>query len=582
VIAPDPGWRAPERWVWQRVLAGQPADFNAHAPPTRDAARPADWPAGDDGRTVRAITIAAMLTRPPWCDALPVTGLKLLGGRIPGGLDLRHLRLARPLWLEGCRIEGEVVLEDAQIAGQLSFDGSWIGGTANLKCGRFGFVSCVGTRFSGDLLARMARVDYEFAAAGVRVRGDMLIGEMTIGSELHLEGARITGRLNLDLTQAKLLVLGMPGRPAVVGRGISMNGASFASDLQLGPLGVALPRDDPQEAAILAQGLSVQGWLVIEGVSARQRLDFSFSRFGNVDFNRTPSLLGAVDMFGMAVAGNFLLRQGGRWRPGAMLNLRSARLGALQDEMLQAWPQKLQLHGFDPGRLGAFGSTTATSYMDRPAAWFLALLARTAETAQQQPMLWRQLPRWLRRIWPVPGSAPHWLRPYLAPGERNIGYRASTYATFAQRLRDLGRVGPADLIAYESREIDRRNAIFPRRQALWLLRATMGYGIGAGYFRALYWVGGLAAVCLATAALDASLFGWHRSVFAKHSLIWVIYACIGHVLPIVSLDKAYGDALPGQIAGGVGKLVFHLVTLCGWLLGGMLAAGLSGLTQRPK
>ncbi len=229
--------------MWQRVQAGQPADFNAHAPPARDAARPADWPVGDDGRTVQAATIAAMLTRPPWCDALPVTGLKLLGGRIPGGLDLRHLRLARPLWLEACRIEGDVNLEDAQIAGQLSFDGSWIGGTANLKCGRFGFVSCVGTRFTGDLLARMARVDYEFAAAGVRVRGDMLIGEMTIGSELHLEGARITGRLNLDLTQAKLLVLGMPGRPAVVGRGISMNGASFASDLQLGPRGVALPRD---------------------------------------------------------------------------------------------------------------------------------------------------------------------------------------------------------------------------------------------------------------------------------------------------------------------------------------------------
>ena len=579
MTAADAGWRAAERWVWERVVAGEEADFNVASPSVRDASDVAAWTDDPDSRTVRSTTIATMLFDAPWRDALPATGLKLRGALIPGGLDLMHLRLARPVWLEGCRIEGDLNLEDGQIEGQFSLDGSWIGGATNLKCGRFGFLSFVGTRFGGDLMARLAHVAFEFVATGARVRGDMLIGEITVGSELHLEGARITGTLNCDLIKAGMVVLGQPGVPTVVGRGIAMSGASIASQLFLGPLGVAAV---PGEPAMVAQGMNVAAALVVQGVSARSNIDLSFSKFGSVDFNRAPSRLWRVEMHGVVVAGEFVLHAETQWRPGARLNLRNARVGAVQDDLGESWPASLYLHGFDPGRLGALGGQ-GTSYMTRPAQWFVEFLGRTAEVQQNPPaLLWPQLPQFVRRIWPVPDGAPGWLCRLLVPVARDVGYRPSTYITFAERLRALGRVGPADLVAYEGREIDRRNAIFPRNLGLWMLRATMGYGIGYRYFRALYWVVGLAALCLVTAAIDASINGWHRTVFAHHPPIWVIYACISHVLPIVSLDKSYGDALPGQIAGPFGKAVFHIVTLCGWLLGGMLAAGLSGLTQRPK
>ena len=111
---------------------------------------------------------------------------------------------------------------------------------------------------------------------------------------------------------------------------------------------------------------------------------------------------------------------------------------------------------------------------------------------------------------------------------------------------------------------------------LWLLRLTVGYGLGRRYFRVLWWVGGF------------SLLGMVLLInFGEHSLPnWpsLFFASLDQLLPIVRLDKAH-DAL---IFGGPTaepqadwlRYIFYLYKVIGWGLGSFIIAGLAGLTQR--
>jgi hypothetical protein len=113
------------------------------------------------------------------------------------------------------------------------------------------------------------------------------------------------------------------------------------------------------------------------------------------------------------------------------------------------------------------------------------------------------------------------------------------------------------------------------------LKWTIGYGLGTGYFRALYWLLALLAVGTATLYLDQTL---HKYELAPHSrtLVWMIAASIDSVLPIVSLDTSFSDVIPKELVWPWAKVVFWLLRIAGWILGSFLVAGLAGLTQKSS
>lgn len=302
---------------------------------------------------------------------------------------------------------------------------------------------------------------------------------------------------------------------------------------------------------------------------------FSFSRIGTVSLLNSGAFLPKIDFQNSRVVGDFILREFTRWRLGAWLDLRNTRVGSLQDIYTQhAWPRQLYLDGFTLDRLGGYGIDAASRFVDRPAERLLEWLERTwgpPEPAGES--LWARLPRWITLVWPKYETAPNWARRLFVPQTRNVGYRPSTYRTFANKLRELGQPTDADRLEFASREKERHDATFPRSAGLWLSRWAIGYGIGAGYFWSLFWAFVLAGFCMASGMADGGV---------QRPVSWWVFACIDHVLPIVSFGKEYSDMLPACLRSWWAKLMFNIATLLSWGIGLMLAAGIAGITQRTK
>jgi hypothetical protein len=117
---------------------------------------------------------------------------------------------------------------------------------------------------------------------------------------------------------------------------------------------------------------------------------------------------------------------------------------------------------------------------------------------------------------------------------------------------------------------------------LWMLRLTIGYGLGNRYFRVLWWVGGFTLV--GTLLLMAAGAGQH----CPARLPTQFFASLDQLLPIITLDKAndvliFGDSSarpridPQPYAV---RFYFYVHAIIGWVLGSFIAAGLTGLTQR--
>lgn len=603
-VEPAPSWTPAERWMWERARAGEVADFTtrdgASAAP-RDPSRPAPWDNDRPRRTVRAATIIDILTRKPWTEALTASGLRIAGALLPDGLVLQHQRLSRPLWLEHCRIVGDLDLEETHIAGQFSLDGSCVTGATTISAMRVGYVSWKRTAFAGDVRAILARIqlnliaedarfggkldlggseiDGELALSRIEAGGTVNLGGAVVKGDVSLREATLKGDLHCDLLRARLFSTGQVSgaaavRATTIAGQVWFGGAVLTSALVLGPLRSEFRGTASDAQAISGTRMQVGGWLWFWGVTASSPIDFSFSRIGGVDMRNPKGLLGQVQMHGTRVEGEFLLDHTTTWRADARLDLRNASIGSLQDSYPEdAWPRRIDLQGFHLDRLGGFGARKSSSFMDRPPEWFLSWLERTREWEPVGDNLWSLLPRWIRWFCPTYDRAPRALRLLLLPKTRNVGYRPSTYRMVATKLRELGRPTTANKIEFASREIERLNAVFPRSFGLWLLRVTIGYGIGGKYFWSLAWAGGLAVLCMIVGLADGHV---------DRPPSWWVFACIDHVLPIVSFEKEYGDTLPAKLGHWWSKAVFDGVTIISWSIGLMLAAGVAGLTQRAK
>jgi hypothetical protein len=107
---PSADWTEPERWVWERIAASEPADFNA-----RDRERNSKFndldPRNEDGwaenRRLRAKFLQTILTQKSFADATPYGGVRILGALVDdAALDLEHARLQRLVCLN-LRVDGD-------------------------------------------------------------------------------------------------------------------------------------------------------------------------------------------------------------------------------------------------------------------------------------------------------------------------------------------------------------------------------------------------------------------------------------------------------------------------------------------
>lgn len=93
------------------------------ADPSNDPAHAGEW---DAQRNVRAALIRWMCADRRAIELEDPGGIRVMGARITGGLDLAHLHVPAPLELRNCSIQEEILLDSAEIPG-LSLNGSRTG-----------------------------------------------------------------------------------------------------------------------------------------------------------------------------------------------------------------------------------------------------------------------------------------------------------------------------------------------------------------------------------------------------------------------------------------------------------------------
>jgi hypothetical protein len=171
------------------------------------------------------------------------------------------------------------------------------------------------------------------------------------------------------------------------------------------------------------------------------------------------------------------------------------------------------------------------------------------------------------------------------------------YEHLARLFRQAGDPEKSNAVLYAARERRRSTAWSIVKQyrhkerkewqgalgvsaGLWMLRATIGYGLGIRYFRVLRWV--FALTLLGTVILIEP--GAHK----LSDLPKLFFTSFDQLLPIITLDKAHDALIFGDPSAkppaypqpyGV-RIYFYAHAILGWMIGSFLVAGLAGLTQR--
>ncbi len=135
------------------------------------------------------------------------------------------------------------------------------------------------------------------------------------------------------------------------------------------------------ESAFLRNGATFKAGVNLIGASIGSALDFSAASF-----------TGPVEMTGCQVKGELRLGSSQHrpacWEQAAVLVLRNAHVGALQDwwrnSSENSWPKVLELEGFTFDRLGGlFGTGKEADMMARPSGCYIEWLGKDAGSSPQ-------------------------------------------------------------------------------------------------------------------------------------------------------------------------------------------------------
>ena len=360
-----------ERWVWERLRAGEVADLGLHCALRRDAeagdanlssepialsASAGNGTMEDDARwrdscrQVSARFLEWLLTGPQWRVAPTHRGVWIVGARVADRVDLTNAEVKAEVGLARSRFEAEILLDRARFEGLLSLYGSAflqglrgnalrVDGDIQLDEGaliRAGGLDLGGARVGGYLSMSASRFEAGVTADSMRVGGSMFMSSATVvtGGEMRLVRAQIGGNLDMSGSRFEAGVNGNSLRvrgsmfsrngTVVTGGEISLIAANIAGNLDMS--------GSRFEAGVNANALRVEGMMFVR--------DGTIVRGGALNLVAVK-IGGSLEMdgsrFEAGVDGNSLrvdgyLRLGARAIvTGGELNLVAASVGSIVD-----------------------------------------------------------------------------------------------------------------------------------------------------------------------------------------------------------------------------------------------------------
>lgn len=577
-----PGMTPAEAAAWSAITAGKAANFNAMC----GKIGPEHVEPADPCRTIGHGFLETILTETPFSSQIPREGVHIEGAFIRGPVDLSN-----------GKIGSEVALVDSVLPGGLNLDRATIDPLLNLNRSTIGFLRGERVSIVDNLWVRDATVtgpvnllnaklgnqiafdDSRFADAvtlgGASLGGDLVLSGAQFSRILRLEGTRIGGSVSLlgaQLAEALLLERAQIEGDVRLSAGtfegpVSLARANVRGDLILGMMPEALGQKRVPAAHFL-RAVVLDRTIVAGNMDIRQTafdlgielpslhvggtLDASDASFAGPWVLSGATLDGTLNLFGVklsslnlggASVGELALGAPGRTPPHwtdagteVALSLRNAHVGTLQDT-IGAWPREINLIGFTYDRLaGLGGRATAGELQPRSDEW------------------WKE---WLARD-PV--------------------YSPQPYRQLASVLALGGENDTADAVRLADRQRARAEAWQHHQWTNWalltVLEFTVGYGIGSAAFRVVYWVVGL--------ALLGGLVLWLAPSARRKGGFWCIGASLSRLLPVIELNpeftEFFNDPNRERLRGW--QLIFFAVLgILGALLGSVLVAAISGLTQ---
>ncbi len=576
-------WSETEKWVWDRLKAGKVAVLDDRCAdkkldPAKNEIGEPHWL--DRCRQITAHFLYDVLADARWKEVLPYQGILIDSAHIVGDFDLQNAELARQIVIANSRIDGGIALIRARTKSLIALQDTFVNGDFNAS----------ELNSESDLLLRFGTV---FG------RNVSLVGAKIAG-QVGMTGVSVTGTLNANTLQTGDLFLRSDDNHPARFREVTLAGAKIAGNVDMTGITVTGPlnasglqahdvwmRSDPKHKArfqgINLQGAELAGQLGMTGISVSGLLygyemrvqQTVFMRSGHIgrggNANDAASFAGGIKLMSTHINGDLDLRGAAltgvdlsettvdgvlelgtsagimtTWndtngKPGSLI-LRNTRIGGLADEQA-VW----QLDSTPPRpRLGLDG--LAISHLG-------GLMGGTAAEMRRRGMAWWD--SWAR-LDPEYSPAPYTLvaNAFAATGDRDA----------ANEIRFLGRV---------------RERQGMTRWRPWLgamaLEYVAGFGIGYHTFRVLYWI---AAFTVAGAAL--LWFAVPAAHQGHRGRLWCLGASLSRLLPIVEINKEFteffNDPDRTRLKGGA-AIAFAVLGVVGWILGGILIAALSGLTE---
>jgi hypothetical protein len=383
----------------------------------------------------------------------------------------------------------------------------------------------------------------------VRIAGDVELSQISVRGRLEIERAAIGGRLDLYRVR-------QPSGISVQPDGSRRSSHVLAiAQTTIGEISCrecfALFNIDIRASTIAGAFELVDcrlGEFSMHDVTIQQQIGLTDCRIGSLDMERGRAA-------GLRLG---LVRGRTLWRRCGSLRLRDSHLGRL---LFSAYRER----GSDallPPTIDMRGCT----YDDLPRS-------RYAEEPTQRAAFCEQL---------------------VARGP----YDPQPYTQMSRMLRLQGHIAAANEIMFKERRAATRHALLAGRHAfsardyatsaehyatwawLWLLRLTIGFGIGLRYFRAVAWA--LLFVLAGAWVLAGS--SEPVGLLPVQTWLWRVGASLDQLLPLVHLSPKYAaffDERSRDMLNFWQNAYFAMHRLVGWVLGIFIVAGLAGLTQKP-
>jgi len=208
-INPPPIWTEQEKWVWGKLSKGEIADFTTKEAKEGLGIRTDDSQKWSETTVLSPAFLQTILLNDPYREALPWSGVKIIGAWIKEPLFLEDAVFGRPWWMNKCRFEKEVVLSGLRTPWSISLKGSIfsaalsllnakVGGTLNMGGSTFtGPLNMNSLKVGQSLLMREGAqfVEVDLTAASVGKQLDISGSQLF---SLNMTGTKIRGEFSLD------------------------------------------------------------------------------------------------------------------------------------------------------------------------------------------------------------------------------------------------------------------------------------------------------------------------------------------------------------------------------------------------